>query len=36
MKTQQLQKIYDNFILISERIKKDIEIQTEAITDFLS
>ena len=32
----QLQTIYNNVILVSERVQTDIEIQTEAITDFLS
>ena len=32
----QLQTIYNNVILVSESLKTDIEIQTEAITDFLS
>ena len=34
-KTRQLQTIYDNVILVSENLQKDIEIENEAITDHL-
>ena len=32
---RQLQTIYDNVILVSERLQTDIEIENEAITDLL-
>ena len=35
LKTQQLQKIYDNVILVSEGFQTNIEIQNDAITDHL-
>ena len=35
LKTNQLQSIYDNVILVSESLQTDIEIENEAITDHL-
>ena len=35
LKIQQLQKIYNNVILVSESLRTDIEIENEAITENL-
>ena len=35
LKTEQLQTIYANVILVSESLQTDIEIENEAITDHL-